>query len=218
MVSSGKSESSNASMSNGMNQSYIQKDQLAALKNLWGTASNDILNNDLGAANNNAQGGFLQGMQNNPFMQGVNQARDYQANAQQQIKALNTSLTDQFTNVLMPGINDASQQGGALGGGRQGVAQGIAAQGTQQAMGQGASSLLANAFNQSNQAQQFGAQQYQNQMQGGIQGLGQIQQQQYAPLMALAQILGNPAILQRGITSSMGTGSASSENFGFLTS
>lgn len=216
MASSGKSEDQSANTSSGMNQSYINKAQLDSLKQLWGQSTNQILNQDLGQANTNAQNSMIAGIQNNPFMQGVNQTRDYVNNAKQQIGVLRNDLQKQFSDVLLPQIGDAAIQGGSLGGGRQGVAQGMAAEGMQNALSAGASSIYNNAFNAANQAQQFGAQQFLNQQTAGMQALGQAQQQQYAPLLALAQILGNPAILSRGNQAGSGFSRGSDEKFSIL--
>lgn len=211
----GKSESSGSSASTGMNQSYIAKGQLDNLNQLWDTASGRIIGQDLGAANNQALGGMLGNLQNNPFQQQMASfANPNNQMAQKQIDLLGQNLNKQFSENLLPQIGDQALQGGGLGGTRQGIAQGLAAQGMQQAFSQGAQGILSNAYNQAQQAAQFGTDWATRNAATGIAGLGQMQQQQYAPLLALAQIIGNPAILQRGSNMSMGSESSSSQNMG----
>ena len=61
------------------------------------------------------------------------------------------------------------------------------------------------------QAAQFGSDWATRAGMAGIQGLGWTQQQQFAPLMALSQILGNPTVLNSGYSQQQ----ANSQDFKF---
>ncbi len=195
MSSGSKSESESSGMN--FSKSFISPDQLPFLKDLWGQASNFLLGG--GANANTGAGGQLMGnILNNPFSGQMQQfANPNNAMAQQNINQLGQSLGQNLQNNLLPSIANQSISSGGFGGGRQGVAQGIALQGTQEAFGEGAQGILNNTYNQAQQGAQFGADLSMRNALGGIQGLTGLQQQQFAPLMALAQILGNPAILNK---------------------
>jgi hypothetical protein len=212
----GKSESSGANSNMGFNQSYINRGQRDNLNELWDAGNNGILRNEVGAANQPAQNEFLSNLRNNPYNNSAAGFMDYMGNAQQQIGALKSSLKDQYLNTLLPQISDVAQQGGALGGGRQGVAQGMANNGMQMALAQGGSNILNNSYNQAQQASQFMTQQYTGQQLAGIEGLQGIQQQQLAPLLALAQILGNPTVMQKSGSFGSGRTASQSNNSSFL--
>lgn len=205
---SSKSESDSQQQS----QQQIDPTQLAFLRNLWSHAS-QFAGSGQGNVNGTQANDFLDTMQNNPYAQGVQQfSQPNNQMVQGQVDLLGQNLQRQFSNQLMPAIGSNAQAAGQYGGGRQGVAQGLAAQGIQQAFAQGASGIQNNAYNQAAGMTQFGAQ---NALQGagmGMQGLGQLQQMQFAPYMTLAQILGGPTVL--GSSSGNSNSNSSSMNFG----
>ena len=212
-VGGGKSKSSGSSGGSQSMKSFISPDQLPFLKQLWGAGTEGILNQGVGAADVAGGAGFMQDLQNNPFAAGLMQfAQPNNQMAQQNIDLLGQNMNQNLQRNLLPGITDTSIQSGGLGGGRQGIAQGLALQGTQQAFGQGSQDILNNAYNQANQATQFGANWGTNNAMQGIMGLGQLQQQQFAPLLALAQILGNPTVLQESSGSNKSKNSSSGWN------
>ena len=209
-VGGGKSESKQSSSSN----SFIDPSQLGYLQQMWGNASGQV-------AGGLGQGGFGQAQQfvnqigNNPFQQNLMQfAQPNNEMVQGNIDMLGQNLSDQFNNTIMPGIQSNAIGAGALGGGRQGVAQGIAAQGVSNAFAQGSQGIMNNAYNQANQASQFGSNFNTQQAMAGLSGLGQFQQQQFAPMDFLSSILGNPAILSQ----SQGSDTSSHVDFKFAAS
>ena len=206
-VGGGKSESEQSSSSN----SFIDPGQLQQLQQMWSSAGNQV-------AGGFGQGGFGQGQQfinqigNNPFQSNLMQfAQPNNEMVQGNIDMLGQNLQDQFNNTIMPGIQSNAIGAGALGGGRQGVAQGLAAQGVSDAFAEGSQGIMNNAYNQANQASQFGSNFNTQQAMAGLSGLGQFQQQQFAPMDYLARILGNPAILNQ----SQGSRTSSSMDFSF---
>ena len=82
-------------------------------------------------------------------LQGLNQFAN-QANpfAQQQISQLGQNLGDMFRQQIMPGIGGDFQNAGQRGSSRQGIAEGLAAQGISQQFQQGSTALQNNAYNQ----------------------------------------------------------------------
>ena len=215
-VGGGKTKNSNKSSGSQAMESFISPDQLPYLRQLWGQASGDILGGNVGAANVGGGDQLMQGIMNNPFAQQLQAfSRPNNELVQKNISLLGQNLNQNLQNNLMPQIADQSIMGGGLGGGRQGVAQGLALQGTQQALSQGAQDIQNNAYNQALGASQFGANWATNNAMQGIMGFGNLQQQQLTPLLSLAQILGNPAILQKSSGKNSGSGSSSSWNASF---
>ena len=134
-----------------------------------------------------AQGNLLQAgnVNNNPVLGG-------------QIDQLSTQLNRNFNEQINPTITGEAINAGGLGGGRQGVAQGIAARGTQEAIAQGTSALQSNAYNQSLQANQSAVGNLGQLFQTGTSGFAN----QFAPLQQQAGILGRPTVLGQGTSSS----------------
>lgn len=139
--------------------------------------------------------------QQNPFLQG-------------NINALGTNINQQLGQQMQM-IGGQAGQAGQVGGGRQGVAEGLAVQGAQRQFSQGANQMLSQDYqNQGAYAQEFmGAQQgamggYMDalgqQMNLGMGGLGA----QWQPLLMQAGLLG-PAVLEQ-----YGQGSGKSYSFG----
>jgi hypothetical protein len=71
---------------------------------------------------------------------------------QQQIGQLGQNLGDVFRNEILPGIGSGFQGAGQRGSSRQGVAEGLAAQGVLNQFQQGSTQLLNNAYGQAQQA------------------------------------------------------------------
>jgi hypothetical protein len=125
----------------------------------------------------------------------------------QQQDLLAQGLNKQYQNQLLPGIQSQSIAGGVVGGGRQGVAQGLAMQGVQDAFAQGSMGLQANAYNQAQQAATAGAGlfgQYAQAGMGGVQGLSNLG---YDPFKMYLASVGSPAVLN--------SSSSNSESFSF---
>ncbi len=205
-------------------------------------------------------GGFLQNLQNLSQNQGLtglasqlgqgldaggqflrDRISDQNPFLNEQITQLGTDLNRQFTESILPAIGLDAVSVGGLGGGRQGVAQGLAAQGLQQTFGRESAQLrfqdvgLRQAAAGQLQASQaaggnlLGAAQGQ-QAAASQAGLGSLEtllnlglspfQAEFAPLQNLASILGPANILQqsqqasRGISSGFGTSFGSGSSSG----
>ena len=144
-----------------------------------------LFNQGIGAQQNLLNAGGAGG---NPVLQG-------------NIDQLSNQLNRNFTEQINPTITGEAINSGGLGGGRQGVAQGIAARGTQEAIAQGTQALQSNAFGQSLQANQSAIGNLGNLFQTGTAGF----QNQFAPLQNQAAILGRPTVIGRGSSSSKAT-------------
>ena len=143
---------------------------------------------DLGATS----AGTSQAMQGLGAMGQVGGGNPY---LQQNMDALGAGINRQMENYIMPGIAQGAVQSGGFGGGRQGVAQGLAAQGAQDAYQQGASNLMNQSAQQSLQANTaMGGLQTQAGL-GGLQSADSIFQMGLNPMMA--QWL--PMQMQRGL-------------------
>jgi hypothetical protein len=212
MASGGKSKKT--SRQSSQDSSFIDPTQLGFLQNLWQGAQGAQRGGGFNVNQNQLQG-FQNQLANNPFQQQLQQFSDpNNSMVQGNIDRLGQNLGEQFNNQILPGIQSNAIQGGQLGGGRQGVAQGLAAQGMQNAFAQGASNIQNNAFNQAQQASQFGSQFNQNQALAGIGALGQQQQFALSPFQGLAGIFGSPTVIGQG--SSRGKSTDRSANASFL--
>jgi len=140
---------------------------------------------------------------------------------QQQIDLLGEDLGSFFNEELLPGITSQSVSGGALGGGRQGVAQGAAAREVGDQFTRGATALRAGdiAARDSAASTLSG-----NTIQGamaGFQGMGALAgvadmgfSAGMAPYERLSAILGGPTVLGSSQSSSADFAAAWSEAFG----
>ena len=147
----------------------------------------------------------------------------------QQISQLGSDLGQQFQQQILPGIRRGSQVIGAQGGGRQGVAEGLASQGVSDAFARQAGSLRFQDVTARQGAAGalagFGLGQQQLQAQGAQAGLGSLADQfnlgiapfaaQFAPLQALSDIVGAPTVLNRTSSFSQATGSSRGRSSGF---
>ena len=70
-----------------------------------------------------------------------------------QIDAVQGRLNDNLNQNIIPGIQGGAVQAGQVGSSRQGIAEGLAVKGTQQALGDASASIIANAFNKGIDAQ-----------------------------------------------------------------
>lgn len=121
--------------------------------------------------------------------------------------------TRQFQTQIMPSINSGAAATGNVGSSRQGVAQGLAAQGLQQQQGDVLAQLYGNAFNQGAQERQ-GAQQ----LIYGAQGQNvQAQQSQQQINAAIQQALTGQSLSAAQIGAGLfGTGAAAAQGAGGL--
>lgn len=121
-----------------------------------------------------------------------------------QTASLRAGLGRTFRDEIMPNIRGGAIASGGFGGGRQGVAEGVAAGRIADAYTEGHGAIVANANQTALQAQQ------QRQTLGeGMFNLG-MQTDAFAPLMQLKNLLGNPNILNK----SSGRQSSSQYSFG----
>jgi len=203
-MSAGGSQSKQSSSSSS--NSFIDPTQAGFLGNMWGQAQGITDPNAVGQAASNAAG------MNSPFLQGAMNTMSGLMDPQGQIAAqsasLQSGLGDLFRNEINPAIQSNAVAMGGLGGGRQGVAEGVATGQLANAYTQGLGDITARANAQAgaSAAMMPGLTEANmgNTMAGQLGG--------YAPLQQLAQILGNPAILQE--MQSKSKGKTESFNFG----
>jgi len=187
-------------------RSFIDPTQAGFLGNMWQQAQGIADPNAVGQAAQNTAG------MNSPFLQSAmnttNQLMDPRAQIATQSASLQSGLGDLFQNEINPAIKSNAVGMGGLGGGRQGVAQGVATGQLANAYTQGLGDITARANAQAGSAASMMPgltdAMMNNTMAGQLGG--------YAPLQQLAQILGNPAILQE--MESKSRGSRQSFDFG----
>jgi hypothetical protein len=200
MAMSAKGDTSKQSQSN---KSFIAKQQLPYLENLWQQAQ--------GVADPNAVTQAAQGVADfsSPMMRQAMTSVFGLTNPQAQIDAqaasLQSGLGDLFRNEINPAIQTNAIAAGGFGGGRQGVAEGVAAGQLANAYTQGYGDIVGRA----NQTA-LGAS---GMMPGMMQGLYDTEtlpsMAGFDPLTTLAAILGSPTVLGKS------SGKGKSAGFGF---
>ncbi len=137
---------------------------------------------------------------------------------QAQIGQLGSDLGAFFNQQILPGISRGAIGTGGLGGGRQGVAQGVAAGELARAFTGGATDIMAQGQQQqlsgllgASQSQLGGLSSL-----GSLFGLGQAPfAAQFSPLLNLASIIGGPTVLSRQQAQSQSRSRSESGGFGF---
>ena len=121
-----------------------------------------------------------------------------------QIGQLGSDITRQFQQGLLPGIQSAAVGAGQLGGGRQGVAQGIGIQSALDAFSRGATDLRGQDINRQLQA----AQALGGLTGGAAQSLGGLQQQGFGQQIGANQAAGQLGLgqQQQGLAGQLGGG------------
>lgn len=208
-VGFGKSSNESQQTSSSDASSFVWDQQIPYLTGLWDNAS--------AAANPGGAGAALGGVNN--FMQPLLQntatnlggLTDPSGQIAAQAASLQSGLGDLFRNEINPAIKTNAISAGQFGGGRQGVAEGVATGQLANAYTQGYGDIVARANQQALGASAL------------IPSFGQAQQQlalgQYtAPmdiLAALSGILGSPTVLQKSQSRGQATGSGSQWGFDF---
>jgi len=156
----------------------------------------------------------LQALQGNPFLSALQQqSGGNPALIQQQTQQLGADLGRVFNQQVLPGIRRDATAVGALGGSRQGVAEGIAGQGFADAFSRGVTDLQSADALRSVQAATSGAG---IQAQGNIGALSMLPNLfgvgmnqftgGFAPLSLFNSIVGQPTVLSDTVTESGGSG------------
>ena len=148
----------------------------------------------------------------NPFLSALmQQAGGDPALVNQQIGQLQADLGRSFQQEVLPGISRYAAGVGALGGSRQGVAEGIAAQGFADAFSRGATDIYSADAQRRLQAGVSGGGLLTQGLLGGLSslpGLFDVGLSQFtggmAPLSIYSQILGAPTVLNSSTTRSTG--------------
>jgi hypothetical protein len=224
---------SNAQSTNESQQS-IYGPQAQQLQDMWGAGQANMAQDTSQFTGQNQQAiGAMQGQMGQ--MQQIGQTGGQIAQfanpnnqlVQDQIGNLGQSLGDFYSQQLNPAIRGSAVAAGGLGGGRQQVAQGMAAQDVGNQFRQGVTAIQANAYGQ---AQNAAGMADQNRFQAG-QGMGQLGQSMNnlgmsnlnAPWMGaqnMAGLLGSPTVLgqsyaQQTASSRQGSqGQSKSNKFG----
>lgn len=196
------------STSSGSNRSFVDPMQQGFLQNLYGSAMGFANPGATTAAAQGASAAMLPGMrQAFGNIAGLADPRD-QIRAQD--KSLRAGLGALFTEEMMPAIQSDAISAGGFGGGRQGVAEGVAAGQIADAYTAGMGDITARA----NQTAVQAASQIPQLAQGLYTAYTAPSLAGLDPLSRLASILGSPTVLSQGqqtakSSSSAGTASKS---------
>ncbi len=147
--------------------------------------------------------GFLSTLGGNKFLGSLGQQARYdQGRVDQNIDQLGADLGRQFNQQVMPGIQSEAIGLGGGGGSRQGVAEGIAAQGFADAMQRGSTDIMNQEVQRNMQAATAGGGLAMQGAMGGLQGMGNVFNMglnpfmaQFAPFQAMNSIVGPPTVL-----------------------
>ena len=142
-------------------------------------------------------------------------AQPNNALAGQQLGHMSTQIGNEFQRVVMPALNSAAGVAGGRGGSRNQIARGLAASDAQGQIAKAGSDLYGTQYGIGAQAAAGSTQA----MLDAAGGLGSLAPEiynlgmspftaQWAPLTALAQILGNPQVLSASISRGASTGSS----------
>ena len=186
-ISFGYQQASGTSTSSG--RSFVDPAQAPFLNFLRNMAQTQAMGamGQQGALQGVSQGLLGQGQQFLGNLQGIGSP----AMQQQQMDVLQQNLGQLFNQQIMPGISRGAIGAGGLGGGRQGVAEGVAAGQLGQAFTSGAVDIMGRA-----QQQRLGAAQLGLAALPGLMGVaGAPYTAAYNPLMQFASILGAPTVL-----------------------
>ena len=124
---------------------------------------------------------------------------------EEQISDAQMRAAEGFNENILPGLTSSAINAGQLGGARGGIAAGMAAREAVRDQGRIATELTGRSFE--------GEQQRALQALGMTQGLAGLSAQSFAPLLALAQLLGRPTVLTQSQGTGSGQGTSSSESF-----
>lgn len=208
----------------------VWETQSPFLQNLWGAAE-ELMNGQQGRVSKfadlfsqeglrGARGGMSQltdiARTGGPLAQYANPNNKL---AQQQLRHQAGAIGDEFQRVVMPALNSAAGVAGGLGGSRNQIARGLAASDAQSQIAKAGTDLYAQQYGIGAQAA-AGATQARLDAAGGMGDMGSNIYNlgmspftaQWAPLTALAQILGNPTVLSK----SKSKGSSKSASVGLF--
>ncbi len=191
---------------------------------LFGGASNVAGNIDTGGLTEAANSLFSSGSGFLADLQGISAGTDISGQFLQDIISGESSMVDEnigalqedlgqfFSEELLPGITSQSVSGGALGGGRQGVAQGKAIESVGREFRRGSLEIRnADSRRRQEAATQLSAQRL-SAAQAGLTGAQQqfdlanaATNAPFSPFLTLAQILGNPTVLTQSQSESSST-------------
>lgn len=191
--------------SNSASSSAIDKTQAGFLGNLWSKASNLASPSTAIGAATDALGATMGGLKSDFSALGA--MTDPSALIKTQSAALKEGLGSLFREEINPGIRTAAIGSGGFGGGRQGVAQGVATGQLADAFTQGLGDITANANNlalgATAQRSALGQNIFTLGQSGALAGL--------TPLTQLAAILGGPTVTSQ----SQSTAGTSSSSYGY---
>lgn len=139
--------------------------------------------------------------QSGGFLDSLSSAADPSV-TEDQVASLKSDLDAFFNETLLPGITSDAASVGQLGGGRQGVAQGVAAGQVARALTSGIADIRERGANRQISAAQTG-------LQYAPTVFGFAQEASLAPLspyLALSQVLGDPTVLNEASSSSKSKG------------
>ena len=179
-------------------QSYIAPQQLPYLTGLWRGAQGYLPQAQALAQQYQPQANQLAGNVTNAS--NILNTLAGSGTTDQQIGVLQNTLNQNLTENLLPAIAQGANATGQLGGARQGVGQGLAIRGTQQALSEGTTGILSNdLFRRANTAAQSA-----NVGTAGQAAFSMASNLGFSPYAQLGQIIGPPTVLGQSQNQSTG--------------
>ncbi|MFT3973156.1 MAG: hypothetical protein QM699_06825 [Amaricoccus sp.] len=196
----------NNSNSQSQSGSYVDPTQAGYLQNLWSSAQGAANPGAATAAATKLNAGIMPGLQS--AFKSTSALTDPTKQIAAQAASLKAGLGDLFRTEINPAIRTDAIGAGGFGGGRQGVAEGVAAGQLADTYAASLGDITANANNTAlsaaNQAGSLGSIIQNLGMLPTTAGLGQ--------LSTLASILGDPTVLQQALATSTSKGGSTSKS------
>ncbi len=183
--------------------SFVDQNQQPFLNNMYQLATSAANPAGVTAAAQQASGQIIPGMQGT--YGNIGALTDTSGQIQAQTRSLKKGLTDMFQKELMPAIQGNAIASGGFGGGRQGVAEGVATGEIADAFIKGRGDIVANA----NQTAISAGSLMPQLAQGLYTAYTAPQMAGLDPMARLSSILGSPTILSRSRGTSTGQSTSS---------
>lgn len=195
----GTNQSTSQNIGDSASSSFIDPTQMGFLSKLWGQGQGITNPAAVTAASKGLVGQMMPGLKS--AFGNTTALTDPTKQIAAQTASLKSGLGSLFRDEINPAIRSGSIASGGFGGGRQGVAEGVAAGQLADTYAASLGDITANANNQAiaaaGQAGQLGQ---------GIYNMGMLPSMAgFAPLQAMAGLLGSPTVLQEALSRSRGT-------------
>jgi hypothetical protein len=196
-------QSQSQNTSDSASRSFVDPNQQPFMQSLWNQGMSQVNPGQAVQASNQMVGQAMPGM--NAAMKSATALTDPTAQIKAQAGSLQAGLGQMFRQEMMPSIKSNAIAAGGFGGGRQGIAEARGVGQLADAYTKGYGDIVAGA-----NATALGAGELAGSLGGQIYNLGMMPSMAgFAPLQAMAGLLGSPTVLQQALSQGRGTSTAS---------